>query len=164
MKALDLGKEKVFGTVIRLAVPAMIAQFINVLYSIVDRIFVGNIEGVGDLALAGVGVCAPVTTLISSSALFAVRVRRRAYGTRTTSICNHAFDDAQTGVHVGRNHTFAYILRSSNGILCRTDCRRCVGCAQHLRISRGLSAAAQKTCADDAATGRTLTIAATTVN
>lgn len=68
MKALDLGKEKVFGTVIRLAVPAMIAQFINVLYSIVDRIFVGNIEGVGDLALAGVGVCAPVTTLISSFA------------------------------------------------------------------------------------------------
>lgn len=66
MKALDLGSSKIFGSVLRLALPAMTAQFINVLYGIVDRMFVGNIEGIGDLALAGVGVCAPIATLIAS--------------------------------------------------------------------------------------------------
>ena len=66
MKAIDLGSSKIFGSVLRLALPAMTAQFINVLYGIVDRMFVGNIEGIGGLALAGVGVCAPIATLIAS--------------------------------------------------------------------------------------------------
>ena len=70
MKALDLGNKNVFSTVVKLAVPAMAAQFINVLYSVVDRMFVGNIETIGDTALAGVGVCAPVATLISSFAFW----------------------------------------------------------------------------------------------
>lgn len=68
MKALDLGNPKVLSTVLRLVIPAMIAQFINVLYSIVDRIYVGNIAQIGDTALAAVGVCAPIATLISSFA------------------------------------------------------------------------------------------------
>ena len=68
MKALDLGSPRVLPTVLKLVIPAMIAQFINVLYSIVDRMYVGNIAGFGDTALAAVGVCAPITTLISSFA------------------------------------------------------------------------------------------------
>lgn len=68
MKAIDLGSNRVLSTVLKLVIPAMIAQFINVLYSIVDRIYVGNIEGIGDTALAAVGVCAPLTTFISSFA------------------------------------------------------------------------------------------------
>ena len=44
----------------------MLAQLVNVLYSIVDRMYIG--AGVGDLALAGVGVCAPIVTLLSSFA------------------------------------------------------------------------------------------------
>lgn len=68
MRAIDLGNKKVFATVLKLIIPAMIAQFINVLYSIVDRMYVGNIAGTGDIALAAVGVCAPITTLISSFA------------------------------------------------------------------------------------------------
>ena len=64
MRAVDLSDNKVFATVVKLAVPAMVAQLVNVLYSIVDRIFVGNIDVIGDIALAGVGVCAPITTLI----------------------------------------------------------------------------------------------------
>ncbi len=68
MKALDLGNKKVFSTVLKLTIPAMVAQFINVLYSIVDRMYVGNIKGIGEVALAGVGVVAPVATLISSFA------------------------------------------------------------------------------------------------
>lgn len=54
--------------VLKLGIPAMFAQFFNVLYSIVDRIFVGNIAGEGELALAAVGVCAPVLTAISAFA------------------------------------------------------------------------------------------------
>ena len=68
MRAVNLSDNKVFATVVKLAVPAMVAQLVNVLYSIVDRIFVGNIDVIGDIALAGVGVCAPITTLISSFA------------------------------------------------------------------------------------------------
>lgn len=48
--------------VLRLGLPAMAAQFFNILYSIVDRIYVGNIPGDGSLALAGIGVCAPALT------------------------------------------------------------------------------------------------------
>lgn len=62
----DLGRDSVPALVLRLAVPAMIAQFVNVLYSIIDRMYIGNIEEIGDLALAGVGVCGPVVNLLSS--------------------------------------------------------------------------------------------------
>ena len=54
------------GLLLRLAVPTMLAQFVSVLYSIVDRMFIGHIPGSGSLALAGVGVCGPIITLLSS--------------------------------------------------------------------------------------------------
>lgn len=62
----DLGKDPIFPLVLRLAIPTMMAQFVSVLYSIVDRMYIG--AGVGSLALAGVGVCAPIVTLLSSFA------------------------------------------------------------------------------------------------
>ena len=62
----DLGNDKIVTLLLRLAIPAMVAQFVNVLYGIVDRIFIGNIEVIGSVALSGVGVCAPIVTLITS--------------------------------------------------------------------------------------------------
>ena len=62
----DLGRDPVFRLVLRLAIPTMLAQLVSVLYSIVDRMYIG--AGVGDLALAGVGVCGPIVTLLSSFA------------------------------------------------------------------------------------------------
>lgn len=62
----DLGKDKVPLLVLKLAIPSMIAQFVTVLYSIIDRMFIGNIEEIGDIALAGVGVCGPIVTLLTS--------------------------------------------------------------------------------------------------
>lgn len=62
----DLGADSVRSLVLRLAIPAMIAQFVNVLYSIIDRMYIGHIPGDGALALAGVGVCGPIVTLLSS--------------------------------------------------------------------------------------------------
>lgn len=64
----DLGKGDIRKLVWRIAIPSMLAQFVNVLYSIVDRMYIGNIKGTGGLALAGVGVCGPVVTMIGSVA------------------------------------------------------------------------------------------------
>lgn len=65
-KGNDLGRDSILSLVLKLTIPAMLAQLVNVLYSIIDRMFIGHIPVVGDLALAGVGVCGPIVTLISS--------------------------------------------------------------------------------------------------
>ena len=64
----NLGRDSVPALVRRIALPSMLAQFVSVLYSIVDRMYIGNIPETGDLALAGAGVCGPVVTLIGSVA------------------------------------------------------------------------------------------------
>ena len=82
-KTNDFGRDSIPLLVLKTSVPFMFAQFVNVLYSIVDRIYVGNIPVTGADALAGVGVCAPIVTLLSSfgtlfgvggSVLFSVRL------------------------------------------------------------------------------------------
>lgn len=64
----DLGRDKISRLVWRIAIPSMLAQFVSVCYSIVDRIFVGNIPEVGDISLAGVGICGPIVTMIGAVA------------------------------------------------------------------------------------------------
>lgn len=61
-----LGTEPVPRLLFQLAVPAITAQLINMLYNIVDRIYIGHIEHIGNLALTGVGLCFPVILLISA--------------------------------------------------------------------------------------------------
>ena len=68
MKSINLGNTKTFNSILHLAIPSMIAQLVNVLYNIVDRIFIGNMPNTGEIALIGVGVCAPITVFISSFA------------------------------------------------------------------------------------------------
>lgn len=62
----DLGKDSIPSLVLKLAGPAMLAQFVNVLYSIIDRMYIGHIPKTGALALAGAGICGPIVTLLSS--------------------------------------------------------------------------------------------------
>ncbi len=64
----DLGRDPIHSLVWRIAIPSMLGQFVSVLYSIVDRMYIGNIADIGDLALAGVGVCGPIVTMIGSTA------------------------------------------------------------------------------------------------
>ena len=64
----DLGKDSVPKLVTRIAIPSLLAQFVSVLYSIVDRMYVGNIPEVGDISLAGVGICGPVVTMVGAFA------------------------------------------------------------------------------------------------
>lgn len=49
----DLGRDDIKKLVVRIAIPSMLAQFVSVLYSIVDRMYIGNIPGSGDMALGG---------------------------------------------------------------------------------------------------------------
>lgn len=61
-----LGTENIPKLIFALAAPSVVAQLINVLYNIVDRIYIGRIEGIGQLALTGVGVTFPILILISA--------------------------------------------------------------------------------------------------
>lgn len=62
---LDLGKARVGKLLFSLGLPAIIAQLVNVLYNIVDRIFIGRMEN-GGLAMAGIGVAMPIILIISA--------------------------------------------------------------------------------------------------
>ncbi|SCJ61977.1 Staphylococcal virulence regulator protein A [uncultured Clostridium sp.] len=64
-KNVDLGTGKVGKLLISLALPAIIAQLVNVLYNIVDRVFIGRIPN-GEIAMAGVGVAFPIIMLVSA--------------------------------------------------------------------------------------------------
>ncbi len=61
-----LGTEPIGKLLFKLAAPAILAQIINALYNIVDRMYIGNIEGIGKLALTGVGLTFPVIILIAA--------------------------------------------------------------------------------------------------
>ncbi len=63
-----LGTEPIGKLLFQLAIPTVIAQLVNMLYNIVDRIYIGHIPEVGSLALTGVGVCMPIIMLISAFA------------------------------------------------------------------------------------------------
>lgn len=63
-----LGTEPVGKLLFRLAIPTLTAQIINMLYNIVDRIYIGHIPGDGALALTGVGVCMPLIMIVSAFA------------------------------------------------------------------------------------------------
>ncbi len=65
-----LGKEPVGRLLLKLALPTVAAQVINMLYNIVDRIYIGHIPEVGSLALTGVGVCMPLIMIVSAFAAF----------------------------------------------------------------------------------------------
>lgn len=64
MEVTDFSQGNVRKNIMRLAMPMTLAQLINVLYNIVDRIYIGRMEGGNSLALTGVGVCLPIISMI----------------------------------------------------------------------------------------------------
>ena len=95
VNALDTDNMR--GLVWKLAIPSMLAQFVSVLYSIVDRMYIGNIPEIGEVALAGVGVCGPIVTLLSSPAflvgiggapLVSIRMGQRNYRAAEAILAN----------------------------------------------------------------------------
>ena len=63
-----LEKEKIGKLLFKLSIPTVIAQLINMLYNVIDRIFIGHMDEIGDLALTGVGVCLPLIMIVSAFA------------------------------------------------------------------------------------------------
>lgn len=59
-----LGTERISKLLIKYSIPAIIGMLVNSLYNVVDRIFIGNIKGVGSLAITGLGVTMPIMTII----------------------------------------------------------------------------------------------------
>lgn len=62
----ELATAPVNRLLLKLAVPTVIAQLVNLLYNVVDRIYIGHMPGTGSIALTGVGLCFPVIYLISA--------------------------------------------------------------------------------------------------
>ncbi|MFR3790500.1 MAG: MATE family efflux transporter [Blautia massiliensis (ex Durand et al. 2017)] len=70
---VDFSTGDVRHSILSVAAPMLVAQVLNLLYNIVDRIYIGKIPGEGTLALAGLGLCFPVITLVTAFAnLFGV--------------------------------------------------------------------------------------------
>lgn len=62
----DFAKDSVLKLILKLSIPIIIAQVVNTLYSIVDRIYIGHMPGVGQDALTGIGLCLPIVTAVSA--------------------------------------------------------------------------------------------------
>ena len=67
-KNQELGTGSIPALMLKLAVPTIIAQIVNLLYNMVDRIYIGHIEETGGLALTGLGLCFPVLMLVTAFA------------------------------------------------------------------------------------------------
>lgn len=65
---VDFGGSNVRRNVLAVAAPMLVAQIVNLLYNIIDRIYIGKIPGEGTLALAGLGLCFPVITMVTAFA------------------------------------------------------------------------------------------------
>lgn len=63
-----LGEGSVGKLMLRLAIPTIVAQLVNLLYNMVDRIYIGHIPETGDLALTGLGLCFPIIMIVSAFA------------------------------------------------------------------------------------------------
>ena len=65
----DMGSGNVKKLLLQLMIPAVVAQVVNLLYNIVDRIYIGHIAGIGAAALTGVGLFAPILMLLNAFAM-----------------------------------------------------------------------------------------------
>ena len=64
----DFSKGNVYRNIIEVSLPMTLAQLLNLLYNIVDRMYIGRIPGAGATALTGVGICFPLIMLVSAFA------------------------------------------------------------------------------------------------
>ena len=95
-----LGTDRMLPLIFRMALPAVAAQIVNLLYNIVDRIYIGHIPGYGTDALAGIGVTGSIIMLITACSAFVAVLRWRLlrWGAATA---------------VGQKNCWATVLRCS---------------------------------------------------
>ncbi len=58
-----LGEEKITKLLLKFSIPAIIGMLVNALYNIIDRMFIGHIPEVGNLAITGIGVTMPISNI-----------------------------------------------------------------------------------------------------
>ena len=101
----DFSKGNVYRNILEVAIPMMLAQLLNLLYNVVDRMYIGRIPGAGTTALTGVGVCFPLITLITAFTYL--------YGNGGSPLCS---------MELGREH--GELLCASSGNQCCIDGHR----------------------------------------
>ena len=108
----------VSGSIVRLSLPMILAQLVNVLYNIVDRMYLGHMPGDGRLALTGVGVAFPIITIINAFANLC-----GSGGAPLCSIERGRGDEEKAGQIMGNSLTLLLvfgIVLTAAGYLCKT--------------------------------------------
>ena len=78
----DFSQGKMWQNILTQAIPLTIAQTVQVLYNVVDRIYLGHLPGASSLALTGVGLIFPIVTLVTAFAICLDRAVRRCVPSR----------------------------------------------------------------------------------
>ena len=128
----DMGSGNVRSLMLQLMIPAVVAQVVNLLYNIVDRIYIGHIAGIGAAALTGVGLFTPILMLLNAFAMLV-----GAGGAPRTAIALGQGDKKQAEKIISNSFTMLLLFfgGADHQLLCRgTDaasavwCQRCHPC------------------------------------
>ena len=109
----DFSKGNIPRTITRLAIPMILAMLVNALYSVVDRIYIGHLSGVGQTALTGIGLCYPITMAIAA---FSYLVGNG--GGPLTSILRGAKDDEGAEKVLGNSITLLVLFGIAVPLIC----------------------------------------------
>ena len=142
----DMGSGSVKKLMLQLMIPAVVAQVVNLLYNIVDRIYIGHIAGIGAAALTGVGLFTPILMLLNAFAMLV-----GAGGAPRTAIALGQGDKEQAEKIISNSFTMLSgadrgVLRRSThpaAALWRKRCHPalCAGVQPHLHSGLGVCAA-----------------------
>jgi Na+-driven multidrug efflux pump len=120
----DFGQGSVCANILRLAVPMTLAQLINVLYNVVDRIYIGHIPNTSTDALTGIGLTLPVITIITAFAnLFGMG------GAPLFSIARGAKEPEKAGLIMGNSFSMLLLSGSILSVSCYIFKNRCYSCS-----------------------------------
>lgn len=67
--SMELAQAPIGRLMLKLAIPTVLAQLVNLLYNVIDRIYIGHMKGDGNLALTGIGICFPIITILNAFAM-----------------------------------------------------------------------------------------------
>ena len=94
----DFGVGSVEQNIIRMAVPMTVAQILNLLYNLVDRMYIGHIPGASSLALTGVGITFPIISMITAFLFY-----RSVWGMCTWAAHRYALWPEEDGIMTQRS-------------------------------------------------------------
>lgn len=116
-----LGTQPVGKLLVKLAVPTVISQIVNMLYNIIDRVYIGHIPGEGSLALTGMGICMPIILIISA---FAALVA--SGGAPRASICMGKGDNESAEKYSAAVSRCKLSFRRYSPLFCSFGTSRCL--------------------------------------